>query len=68
VAAHARQAGIRTNDVIIGIDGKALEMTERQFQAYVKLNYQVDARVTYNVLRGGQRLDVPLTLVRRAGP
>jgi hypothetical protein len=43
-------------------------MTERQFQAYVKLNYQVDARVTYNLLRGGRRLDVPLTLVRRPGP
>jgi serine protease Do len=65
VSAVARQAGIRAGDVIIGIDGKRLEMTERQFAVYVKLNFGVGDRITYNVLRAGKRLDVPLTLVRR---
>jgi serine protease Do len=65
VSAIARQAGIRAGDVIVGIDGKRLEMTERQFAVYVKLNYKVGDRVTYNVLRAGKRLDVPLTLSRR---
>jgi serine protease Do len=58
----ARQAGIRRGDVIVGIDGKALDMTERAFGVYVRLNYRVGDRVVLNVLRDGRRLDVPLTL------
>jgi serine protease Do len=65
VSAVARQAGIRAGDVIVGIDGKRPEMTERQFAVYVKLNYNAGDLVTYNVLRAGKRLDVPLTLSHR---
>ena len=61
----ARQAGIRQNDVIVGVDGKDLHMTERQFGAYIRLNYKVDDRVTYNLLRNGKRLDVSLRLAGR---
>jgi membrane-associated protease RseP (regulator of RpoE activity) len=64
----AQQAGIRQNDVIIGVDGKQLEMTERQFGAYIRLNYKVGDRVTYNLLRGGKRLDVTLRLAGRSVP
>jgi S1-C subfamily serine protease len=66
VSEPARQAGIRQDDVIVGVDGKALEMTARQFGAYVRLNYKVGDRVTYNLLRAGRPLDVPLRLPRRA--
>jgi predicted metalloprotease with PDZ domain len=62
VSAAARDAGIRASDVILGVDGKSLEMTAQQFQAYVRLTYQVGDRLTYNILRDGRRLDVPLTL------
>jgi hypothetical protein len=65
VTPPARQAGIRQNDVIIGVDGKELEMTGRQFSVYIKLNYKVGDRVTYNLLRDGKRVDVQLTLVGR---
>ena len=65
LSAPARQAGIRQGDVLVGVDGKALEMTARQFGAYVRLNYHVGDRVVYNLLRRGKRLDVPLRLVRR---
>jgi hypothetical protein len=61
----ARQAGIRPNDVIVGLDGKELEMTARQFSAYVRLNYKVGDKVTYNVLRDGGRLEIALTLTAR---
>jgi hypothetical protein len=61
----ARQAGLRPRDVVIGIDNKVLEMSARQFLAYVRLNYRVGDRVTYNVLRHGRRVDVPLTLAAR---
>jgi predicted metalloprotease with PDZ domain len=68
VSEPARQAGIRQNDVIVGIDGKTLEMTARQFVAYVRLNYRVGDRVTYNVLRKGKRVDVVMRLTARVAP
>jgi serine protease Do len=61
-----RQAGIQANDVIVGIDGRDLNMTARQFQAYVRLHYKVGDRVTYNLLRGAQRLNARLTLAGRS--
>ena len=61
----ARQAGIRPTDVVLGVDGKELRMTARQFGAYVRLRYTVGARVTYNLLRDGRRVDVPLVLPKR---
>jgi len=65
ISTPARQAGIRQNDVIVGVDGRKLEMTAQQFQAYIKLNYKLGDRVTYNILRAGKRVDVSLTLVSR---
>jgi hypothetical protein len=65
VPAAAEAAGVRSGDVIVGLDGKPLEMTMRQFNAYVRLNYQVGDKVTYNVLRDGKRLNIPLTLPGR---
>jgi hypothetical protein len=66
VTEPARQAGIRQGDVILGIDGKELEMTARQFSAYVRLSYKVGDRVTYNVRRGQERLDLTLKLQGRS--
>ena len=65
VSEPARQAGIRAGDVIIGIDGKQLHLTERQLAAHVRLGYKVGDRVTYNLLRDGKRIDVTLALRRR---
>jgi hypothetical protein len=64
----AEQAGIRQNDIIIGIDGKALEMTARQFGAYVRLNYRVGDVITYKVQRKDRRLDISLRLTARPAP
>src|SRR5262249_1559050 len=62
VPAPAEAAGIRQGDVIVGLDDTPLEMTMRQFNAYVRLNYKVGDRVTYNVLRDGKRVNIPITL------
>jgi hypothetical protein len=62
----AKRAGIREGDVILGIDGKELAMTMLQFNAYVRLNYQVGDTITLEVLRDGRRLKVPLTLAAKA--
>lgn len=62
VSEPARQAGIRQDDVIVGVGGKELEMTARQFSAYVRLNYKPGDRVVYNLLRDGKPVDVTITL------
>lgn len=62
VPESARQAGIRQNDIILGVDNKRLEMSARQFSAYLRLTYQVGDRVTFDLVRNGQRLSVPLKL------
>jgi hypothetical protein len=60
----SREAGIKPNDIILGIDGKRLEMTMLQFNAHVRLDYRVGDKVTFNVLRDGKPLDVPMKLPR----
>src|SRR5207249_5215337 len=65
LSTSARQAGIRANDIILGADNKQLDMTARQFQAFVRLNYKLGDRIILNILREGRRLDLPLTLVAR---
>lgn len=65
VPGPARTAGIQAGDIILGINGKRLEMTMLQFNAHVRVNYRVGDQLTLNVLRNGKRLDVPLKLSAR---
>jgi serine protease Do len=59
---QARQAGVQQNDVIVGVEGKALEMTMRQFDAFIRLNYHKGDTVTVDVLREGKRLELRMKL------
>jgi serine protease Do len=59
---QARQAGILLNDIIVGLDGKKLELTVRQFDAYVRLNYAKGDTVVVQVLRQDQRLELKMKL------
>ncbi len=65
VTKAARQAGIQQNDIILGVDNKVLDMTVGQFGVHIRLNYQVGDTITFNLLRNGRRLDVPLKLPPR---
>ena len=58
----ARQAGLRQGDIIVGVDGKRLEMTAGQFDVYIRLEYQPGQKLTYNLLRGGRPENVTMTL------
>jgi predicted metalloprotease with PDZ domain len=62
VATSAKNAGVRGGDVIVGIDGKTLEMGVDQFLRYVSRNYLVGEQVTLNLLRDGQKMEVTLKL------
>ena len=46
----AKAAGVRAGDVIVGIDGKVLEMTMKQFLGHVRGNYLVGDRITLEVM------------------
>lgn len=58
----AAQAGIRIGDLILGVDGKSPEMSARQFEMYMRLNYQVGDVVNYDILRGKDRLKIAVKL------
>jgi serine protease Do len=62
----ARRAGIQAGDIILGLDGREMEMTMLQFNAHIRLNYKVGDTVTYELIRNGQRLKVSLTLPERS--
>src|SRR5262245_39801541 len=58
----AKKLGVVEGDVILGVDGLALEMTVDQFLAFIRRNYLQGDRVTLNLMRGDKRLDVPIKL------
>jgi hypothetical protein len=58
----AKKAGIQAGDVVFGLDGQRLELTMLQFNVYVRLHYKVGERLTFNVLRGGKRIEIPMVL------
>jgi S1-C subfamily serine protease len=62
-----RAAGIKGGDIIYGVDGKTLEMTMLQFNVYVRLSYRLGDQITFQVLRDGKRLQVPMVLKSRGG-
>jgi hypothetical protein len=59
---QARQAGVQVNDVIVGLDGKRPELTARQFDAYVRLNYARGDTVVVEVVRDGKRMELKMRL------
>lgn len=62
VPKNAEAAGVQGGDVVVGVDDQPLEMTLEQFLGYMRRNYLVGDRVVLNLVRGGRRVDVPLTL------
>lgn len=58
----ASQAGVRVNDVILGVNEHRPAMTARQFETFIRLTYRAGDTVTLHVLRGNERLELPLKL------
>jgi membrane-associated protease RseP (regulator of RpoE activity) len=62
VHSAAKAMGVQADDVIIGIDGKVMEMTMTQFLGHVRQNYLIGDAATINLLRAGKRVDLKVTL------
>ena len=58
----ARQAGLRTGDVVLGVNDERLEMSAAKFDIHVRLNFKSGDVIRVNVLREGRRFEVPMTL------
>jgi predicted metalloprotease with PDZ domain len=55
-------AGVRSGDVIVGVDSQELDMSMTEFFAYIRRNYLIGEKVQLNVVRNGKKVDLPLTL------
>lgn len=62
VHSGAKAMGVQVNDIILGVDGKHLELSMEQFLGYVRQNYLVGETLTLNLLRGGKKLDLKVKL------
>ena len=60
VSSQAKKAGIRAGDVIVGVDGKKLNLGVKEFLDYVRFHYILGDRITIDVLRDGKQLRCPL--------
>jgi serine protease Do len=58
----AKAAGVEPGDIIVGVDNLNLEITMLEFLGYVRKNYLVGDKITLNVLRGGKKIDLQITL------
>jgi serine protease Do len=57
-----RAAGVEAGDMVIGFDGVAVDGGFGALLGHVRRNYLVGDTITVNVLRGGRRVDLKLTL------
>ncbi len=62
VGESAKAMGVREKDIILGVDGKVLEMSMDAFLGYVRQNYLIGDTLTINLLRDGKRLDLKVKL------
>ena len=62
VHSRAQAVGIRSGDIILGIDDKRLEGTDVDLQEYVRKEYLIGDRLVVNVLRDGKELRLEWTL------
>jgi hypothetical protein len=62
VTPAARTAGVQPGDVIIGVAGQHLEMTARQFQAYIRTRFSVGDEIQFDILRYGKPIRIRMSL------
>jgi S1-C subfamily serine protease len=63
VPTPVQKAGVRAGDIVLGLDGKTLEMDVVDFIHYVQRHYLVGDRVVIDVIRNRERLHFPMELL-----
>ena len=62
IHADAAKAGVQPGDVIIGMDGLAMEMSRTEFFGHIRRNFLVGDKITLDVIRNGKQIGLPITL------
>jgi membrane-associated protease RseP (regulator of RpoE activity) len=62
VHSRAKEAGIRAGDIIVGVDGRVLEMGVDDFLRFIQSEYVVGDTINLGVVRDGKPFMVPLVL------
>jgi S1-C subfamily serine protease len=62
---RAKEAGIQTGDIILGIDGRNLAMGVDDFLRHIQSEYVVGDRIILAVVRNQKRIKIPLVLSTR---
>lgn len=57
----AAQAGVKPGDILVGVGTESRAMTERQLQAWFRVNLRPGDRVTVKVLRNGRTEELTLS-------
>jgi hypothetical protein len=60
--AVAKQAGVRKEDVVVGVDGKTQPMTESELLAYLVSEKKPGDLVPFTVLRSGAKLEMTIRM------
>jgi S1-C subfamily serine protease len=63
LATQAREAGIQVGDIILGVDGRAMDTDAAGLIHHVQRHYLVGDVLTVQVLREGKRFDIKMPLV-----
>ena len=61
---QAQPAGVKPGDIVLGFNDEQLDMGVYEFETYVRRHYVAGDRVTINLIRDGQRLKLPMTILR----
>jgi len=62
VHSSLKKVGLQQGDVVVAVDGQAVEGTMEDLVGHVRRNYLVGDKVTLNVLRGGKRVEIAIEL------
>lgn len=65
---HTRQAGVRTGDVVLEIDGVRRDLTIRQLHAHLHLHRDYGDVIRLVVLRGGKEQELTMRLPKTPPP
>jgi S1-C subfamily serine protease len=56
VPTQAKNAGIQSGDIIIGVDDQTLQLDVTEFQHYIRSHYLIGDKPVVNMIRDGKRL------------
>jgi S1-C subfamily serine protease len=62
VAFAAKEAGVKSGDIIVGVNGLELELDMVGFLGYVRQNFLAGDEITLNLIRDGKKLNLSLKL------